>query len=205
MTGSLDQLNIFEKRILYSIVCNKRHDFSQLFLDQLIDCITGNKKPTYVLYTSWIGMILVRDEGESSSNFQTILLSQLSLLVQISQSLGERLTRVKKDVPDIKCIMTLSDDDDMATDDTPPNSPGRVEVDNQKEIVDATKDDQRITDAGEQSETDGYEGFLDLGFLAQAVVHAIPLSVIYPDSYFEGEIPQQTNSYIDFDDDQLNP
>ena len=41
--------------------------------------------------------------------------------------------------------------------------------------------------------------------MAQAIVTAVPLSVVYPDSYFEGEIPQGTNNDIDSDDDQLNP
>lgn len=62
---------------------------------------------------------------------------------------------------------------------------------NQKEIVDAEKEsndqtipdvdatngDQPILHIGDQSETDEYEGFLDLGFMAQAVV---PLSVFLP-------------------------
>ena len=74
---------------------------------------------------------------------------------------------------------------------------GRFEVLNQKEIVldeeernipeiDATKYDQPIADADEQSETDHYEGFHDIGFMAEAVVPTIPLSFIYLNSYFEG-------------------
>ncbi|CAI9261562.1 unnamed protein product [Lactuca saligna] len=43
----------------------------------------------------------------------------------ITQSLGERLTKVEKDVAEIKHFITLGDDDDyMFTEDTPPNSPG---------------------------------------------------------------------------------
>ena len=34
---------------------------------------------------------------------------------------------------------------------------------------------------------------------------AIPLSFVYPDAYFEGEIPQGTHSDIESNDDQLNP
>ena len=45
------------------MVYNKILDFSQLFLDQLIDCITENKKPTYVPYARWLRLILARDEG----------------------------------------------------------------------------------------------------------------------------------------------
>ncbi|CAI9283013.1 unnamed protein product [Lactuca saligna] len=85
--------------------------------------------------------------------------------------------------------------------------------DNQKEIivaekernapnVDATKIDQLILDASDQSETDEYKGFLDLGFMAQVVV---PLSVVYPDSYFEGEIPQGTYNDIESKDKKINP
>lgn len=33
----------------------------------------------------------------------------------------------------------------------------------------------------------------------------IPLSVVYPDVYFEGEIPQGTHYDIESDDDQLSP
>ena len=67
---------------------------------------------------------------------------------------------------------------------------GRVEVDNQKGIVVAEKNDQPIPYAGEQFETDDYEGFLDLGFMEQVIFPVVPLSVVYPDSYFEGEIHQ---------------
>ncbi|CAI9300137.1 unnamed protein product [Lactuca saligna] len=38
--------------------------------------------------------------------------------------------------------------------------------------------------------------------MAQIVV---PLNVVYPDTYFEGEIPQGTNGYIESDDEQVNP
>ena len=50
---------------------------------------------------------------ESNSNFETTMLSQIFLLVQITKLLGERKTRVEKDVADMKYIMTLGDDDDM--------------------------------------------------------------------------------------------
>ena len=70
---------------------------------------------------------------------------------------------------------------------------GRVELDLQKEVfsnipyVDTTTN-QPIPDTGDQSETNAYEGFLDLGFMPQ-VVPIVPLNVIYHDSYFEGEVP----------------
>lgn len=64
-------------------------------------------------------------QWESSSNFQTTMLSQLSLLVKLTQSMGERLTNVEKDVADLKHFMILGDDDadDMVIEDTPLNSP----------------------------------------------------------------------------------
>ena len=69
---------------------------------------------------------------------------------------------------------------------------GRVEADCQKEIVIARQesnipntDDQPITEVCDQSETDDYEGFLDLGFRLQVVVPTVPLIVVSPDSYFE--------------------
>ncbi|CAI9293937.1 unnamed protein product [Lactuca saligna] len=86
----------------------------------------------------------------------------------------------------------------------------RVEANLQKEIFFigileyGTKiDDQPILDFGDKSETDHYEGVLDLGFMPPAVVPNVPLNSICPDSCFEGEIPQETNTYIEFD--QLNP
>ncbi|CAI9298282.1 unnamed protein product [Lactuca saligna] len=68
----------------------------------------------------------------------------------------------------------------------------------------------RYEDICDQSETDDYEGFLDIGFMQQVVVSTTPLNVIYPGSCFEGkfaqEVPQGTNSDIDSDDGvQLNP
>lgn len=41
-------------------------------------------------------------QWESISNFDTTVLSQHFLLVKITQTMGERLTRVHKDVVDIK-------------------------------------------------------------------------------------------------------
>lgn len=52
--------------------------------------------------------------------------------------------------------------------------------------VDATKDDQPIPDTGDQSETDAYEGFLDVRFMPQVVLPTVPLSVVFPESYFFG-------------------
>ncbi|CAI9281982.1 unnamed protein product [Lactuca saligna] len=68
----------------------------------------------------------------------------------------------------------------------------RVEADLQKENVvnipdvDETIDDRPIPDISDQSETNYYEGFLDLGFMPPVVVLIVSLNVIYPDSYFQG-------------------
>lgn len=49
------------------------------------------------------------------------MLSQLSLLVHTTQFLGEILTRVEKNVADMKRIMTFGDDDNdnIVIDDSP--------------------------------------------------------------------------------------
>ncbi|CAI9281417.1 unnamed protein product [Lactuca saligna] len=85
--------------------------------------------------------------------------------------------------------------------------------DNQKEIVaakqeshipdaDATNDDQPIPKTSDHSETNDYEGFLDMGFMT---LDTIPFSIVYPDSYFEGEIPQGTHNDIKYKEEQVNP
>ncbi|CAI9280258.1 unnamed protein product [Lactuca saligna] len=50
-------------------------------------------------------------QEEYSSNFQSIVLSQLSLLVYMNQSLRKRLTKVENYVVSIKHIIALVDDD----------------------------------------------------------------------------------------------
>lgn len=57
-TGSLDQLNLFMLRILYAIFRDKDLNFAQLFFDQLVECISGNKRPIYVPCPCWIALIL---------------------------------------------------------------------------------------------------------------------------------------------------
>ncbi|CAI9289760.1 unnamed protein product [Lactuca saligna] len=88
--------------------------------------------------------------------------------------------------------------------------------DNQKSIVvvekeindhpilddDALNDEKPIPKAGDQSETGEYEAFLELGFMVQTIV---PLNVVFPDTYFEGEIPQRRNNHIESDNEQPNP
>ncbi|CAI9259831.1 unnamed protein product [Lactuca saligna] len=78
-TGSLDQLNLFEQRILYAMTCNKRLDFAQIFFDQLVECITGSKKATYVPYPHCLAPILVRNgEGYNANHGVTIPIPVLS-------------------------------------------------------------------------------------------------------------------------------
>ena len=64
------------------------------------------------------------DQEESSSNFETVVLSQISLIVQLTQSMDKRLTLVERDMATIKRLMALGDDDNVVVDDTPPNSLG---------------------------------------------------------------------------------
>ncbi|CAI9267957.1 unnamed protein product [Lactuca saligna] len=65
---------------------------------------------------------------------------------------------------------------------------GRAEADLQKEIVIAnipyvvTKIDQPIPDTGNQSETDDYKGFLDVGFMPPANVPVVHFKLAYRDS-----------------------
>ncbi|CAI9282871.1 unnamed protein product [Lactuca saligna] len=55
--------------------------FAQLFLDQVIDCIFGNKTPTYVPYTCWLGLILSRKEGYVESPGIIIQIHCLSIRI----------------------------------------------------------------------------------------------------------------------------
>lgn len=72
------------------------------------------------------------------------------------------------------------------------DQPESEKEDNQGKMVvfqyKAMNDDQPFPNTDDQSEThyDKYEGFLDLDFMAET---AIPLSVVYPDAYSDGEIP----------------
>ncbi|KAL7587603.1 hypothetical protein Lser_V15G38004 [Lactuca serriola] len=67
-TGSLDQLNFFEQRILYSIVDNKKLDFAQILLDHTIKCCSRNKRPVHVPYPRWLGLMLSHEEGYVDSH-----------------------------------------------------------------------------------------------------------------------------------------
>ena len=47
-TGSLDQLNLFELRILRAMVADRIYDFAGLIFDHLVDTISGKTRPPYV-------------------------------------------------------------------------------------------------------------------------------------------------------------
>ncbi|CAI9298808.1 unnamed protein product [Lactuca saligna] len=110
--------------------------------------------------------------------------------------------------------MALDDDDtnDMVIDDTPPNSPGN----NHPPYPPLSSippppshppphTPSSPSDTGDQSNINDYEGFLDVRFMPQVVVPDVPLNVIYLDSYFEEEVPQEINRAIELDNDQINP
>lgn len=55
--GSLDQLNQFELRILYAMVCNKYLDFGHMIFDQLVSLIR-RRRPIYVTFSHFLAMTL---------------------------------------------------------------------------------------------------------------------------------------------------
>ena len=57
-TGSLDQLNLFELRILHALVANRMFDFAGLIFDHLVDTISGKARPAYVTFPRFIGLFL---------------------------------------------------------------------------------------------------------------------------------------------------
>ncbi|KAL4579768.1 hypothetical protein LXL04_015933 [Taraxacum kok-saghyz] len=57
-TGSLDQLNLFELRILHALVANRMYDFAGLIFDHLVATISGKARPTYVTFPRFIGLFL---------------------------------------------------------------------------------------------------------------------------------------------------
>lgn len=52
---------------------HKRLDFGQLFLDQLIECVSGNKKSTYVPYPHLLGLIWAHSEEGYNFNLGVII------------------------------------------------------------------------------------------------------------------------------------
>ncbi|KAL7586034.1 hypothetical protein Lser_V15G42258 [Lactuca serriola] len=121
-TGSLDQRNLFEKRVLYSIVYNKRLDFAQLFLDQMIDSIIANKKPLHVPYPRWLGMILSQDEGYVKNHGIFIPIPAFSLkMINVVPSQGDFpiTMRMQKWIEKPCVVESLdSEEDDENDDDT---------------------------------------------------------------------------------------
>ena len=59
-TGSLDQLNLFELRILHAIVADRMYDFDGLIFDHFVDTISGRARPSYVTFPRLIGLCLQR-------------------------------------------------------------------------------------------------------------------------------------------------
>ena len=57
-TGSLDQLNLFELRILHAFVSNQMYDFAGLIFDHLVETIVGKVRPAYVTFPRFIGLLL---------------------------------------------------------------------------------------------------------------------------------------------------
>lgn len=49
-TVNIDQLNLFEICIQYTMVKNKHLDFAKLIFDQLVVSILGKKRSSFVLY-----------------------------------------------------------------------------------------------------------------------------------------------------------
>ena len=57
-TGSLDQLNLFELRILHAFVANRMYDFAGLIFDHFVETISGKSRPPYVTFPRFIGLFL---------------------------------------------------------------------------------------------------------------------------------------------------
>lgn len=57
-TGSLDQLNLFELRILHALVADRLFDFAGLIFDHFVETISGRTRPQYVTFPRFIGLIL---------------------------------------------------------------------------------------------------------------------------------------------------
>ncbi|CAI9282077.1 unnamed protein product [Lactuca saligna] len=94
------------------------------------------------------------DQPFFCQNYQTIDPGE----VNITQSLGKRLSIVERDMDTPKRLMALGDDYDMVIDDPTKISMIEAEVDPQKKIIvvdipdtDATTDDHPILDTGDQS------------------------------------------------------
>ncbi|KAL4586416.1 hypothetical protein LXL04_011052 [Taraxacum kok-saghyz] len=57
-TGSLDQLNLFELRILHALVADQQYDFGGLFFNHFVETISGRARPQYVTFPRFIGLLL---------------------------------------------------------------------------------------------------------------------------------------------------
>ncbi|CAI9299322.1 unnamed protein product [Lactuca saligna] len=89
-THSLYQLNPFEQRIVYVMTCKKGLVVPQLFFDQLVECITGNKRPTYVPYPLRLALIMTpTKEGYNVNHIVSIELPFLSSKTINAKSIKE--------------------------------------------------------------------------------------------------------------------
>ncbi|CAI9281004.1 unnamed protein product [Lactuca saligna] len=103
--------------------------------------------------------------------------------------MNTRLAKVERDVTAMKQLMNLGDDDDdMVVNDTPPNSP----CDNPPPHPPPSLNPPPPSPPPSHPPT-------------PTPSPPVPLNVVYPNSYFKGEVPHGTNSDIVSDDDQLNP
>ena len=57
-TGSLDQLNLFELRILQAIVADRMYDFAGLMFDHFVDTISDRARPSYITFPRLIRLCL---------------------------------------------------------------------------------------------------------------------------------------------------
>ena len=77
-TGSLNQLNLFEMRILLAVVKNRQLDFPGLIFDHPVETISGKQRPAYVTFQGWISLCLQHigtgytDEPEDELAFATM-------------------------------------------------------------------------------------------------------------------------------------
>ncbi|CAI9303069.1 unnamed protein product [Lactuca saligna] len=74
----------------------------------------------------------------------------------------------------------------------PPNSLPQYDAANRGRIIKGILSQY----TSDQSKTDDYEGFLDVGFMQQAIVPDVPLNVVYPGACVEGEASQKTKEEV---------
>lgn len=149
-TGSLDQLNLFEKRIMYAMACNKRLYFSQLFFDQLVESIIGNKKLTYFPYPRFLALIMAcTGEGYNVNHGVSIPLPVLSSkIINARTNDGDmHLTQSMKNWVVNRYVVETYDSKEE--DDEGNNENGKVDVDGEEDAND--EEDESDVDMVEAS------------------------------------------------------